>query len=182
MLSPYVLSPAQPAEPRTFSTNCRWILRQPRPHQASVTYGFGRRKLFFRFLLLLALIYFSWSARKHKLWTSWPESARSGEGAAPRHPSPQWEMFQGPLSPYAPFCERHLQGYCVNRTLRYFLRITSTEVDWKNCFFGRFVFRFWWSFLCERSLFCLLAKSSWELNPDKCCAKIIWCHLNTIFL
>lgn len=92
------------------------------------------------------LIYFSWSARKHTLWTPWRlvcggRRRRAHPGATPparrsplaaRRPAPQWEMFQGLLSPYAPFCERHLQGYCVNRTLRYFLWNPPTEVDWKN--------------------------------------------------
>lgn len=47
-----------------------------------------RCKLLFHFLLLLVLIYFSWSVRKHKLWTPWLETATwrgvAGAGATPR--------------------------------------------------------------------------------------------------
>jgi hypothetical protein len=74
---------------------------------------------------------FPWSARKHKLWTP-RRLFVAGEGVPPALCFN--EKCFGPFVPLCPFCGRHLQGYCVNRTLRYFFECRLQKSTGKTVF------------------------------------------------
>lgn len=69
------------------------------------------------------------------------DTAETGGGWGAR-PSLQWEMFRS-FCPLVPLCERHLQGYCVNRTLRYFCEYRLQKSTGKTVFFPTFLVCLW---------------------------------------
>lgn len=104
------------------------------------------RKLLFHFLLLPALIYFSWSARKHKLWTLWLET-----GTYRVAPTPfQWEMFR-PFCPLCLFLRDILKDSVLIGPCYTFLWITSVGSRLEKLIFLRILIISFWLLLRWRN-------------------------------